>query len=309
MRFLAALALLALAPALPLAAQTACDRSALDVAAKTVADVRQRLQKQAVTPNDPKVSPAIAQQLGELKAALTQAAQAAFHCASAAATPEQLQTLLTDALHANLALSETQTETDDQQDRGTYGTDLAVQIFELASTPKLFEVDFRYGIECGDDHLLLVFQTAGDHAPEGWHEQLRWSAPHYATIGDALGDFVLLAPLTGSYKHPSWHFVVAHGHPGCGATPRLSRFDLDLLTPTADPARPAVDWHFEHAYTQGNTAPRLATTEDTITFRIAPSPSPGGQPTTPSTSPEVYRFQLNAHGQVEPAPPVLTPTK
>ena len=89
------------------------------------------------------------------------------------------------------------------------------------------------------------------------------SAAGYRTVADALGDFVLLTPLTGSGDIPDWRFVVAHGHPACGPGSRPSRFDLDLLRPTDDPTHPAVDWHFEHAYRQDRSVvPRLITTED-----------------------------------------------
>ncbi len=304
MRVYRRLGLLALGFTIPVAAQTSCTPDALGSAAKTVATIRHQLHGQAVPAGDPHVSPEIAAHLAQLKNALALSAQAAFACANGAAAPEQLQKTLANALHANVAAATETAETRNKQDIGAYGSDLSVQVFQLFGRPKFFEVDFRYGIECGDDHLLMVFDAADDSASSTWQERLRWGAPSYTTVGDAIGDFAMLTPLTGSYKTPTWRFVVAHGHPSCpGNASRPSRFDLDLLSPTGDPAKPHVDWHFEHAYTEDHTTPRLATTEDTVDFRLLherkETKAAKGTPAQPL---EIYRFHLTAGGQLEPVP-------
>ncbi len=304
------LGLLALGSVLSAAAQTACSPGELGVAARTVAFTRQKLHSKAVAQSDPVVPSEIAGQLAQLKDALALAARATFSCAPWEVSPKQLQTKLADALSANLALApETSVETRGGKELGVYASDLQVQIFELFGKPRIFEVDFRYGVACGDDHLLLVFEATKDSAPDSWRERLRWDSAQYKTVGDAFGDFVLLTPLTGSYKNPTWHYLVAHGHPGCGDTPRPSKFDLDLLTPTEDPERPTVVWHFQHAYTQGDTVPRLATTEDTIDFQIVPAAPSSAEDKSPdrtrkplSSPAETYRFHLTASGNVEPSP-------
>ena len=310
MRPLVLLGLLALCSALPTVAQTACSPAELGSAARVVAVTRQKLHGQAVPESDPVVPAVVGEQLARLKDALTLAAHATFSCASPAASADQLQRQLADALHANLAqAAETTVQTRGGKELGAYGSDLAVQVFELFGKPRILEVDFRYGVACGDDHLLLVYEAAGDSASDSWHERLRWDTAQYRTVGDAIGDFVLLTPLTGSYKNPTWRYLVAHGHPGCGDTPRPSQFDLDLLTPTADPRKPTVAWHFQHAYTQGDTVPRLATTEDSINFQLVPAPpngaednSPGGKAKASPPPATTYRFHLTASGRVEPSP-------
>ena len=273
---------------------------------------RAALRREAVPAGSPTVPPRIDALLAQLKNALTDTAAAAFRCAPAAASTEQLQTTLATALHANLtAATETPFETRGNQDVGAFGSDLAVQVLQLFGKPRLFEVDFRYGVECGDDNLLLIFEAPDDASDSRWHERLRWDAPRYNTVGDAFGDFVLLTPLTGNYQHPTWRYLVAHGQPGCGETPRPSRFLLDLLNPTADPARPSVDWHLSGAYSEGNTVPRLATTEDTIDFRLLPAPqaatSPNPKPTPsgalpapPAPAERIYRFHLDSAGNLVP---------
>lgn len=305
MRVFVRLALLALGPALSATAQSACPAGKLEESARAVHTLRHKLHTLPVSETEAVVPPRVAEQLQALKAALARSARAAFACAPAAALPEQLQTTLADALHANLPLGTEAAAPKGGEEPGTYGEDLAVQVFQLFGKPKLFEVDFRFGIACGDDHLLMVFETASDAATDGWHESLQWEAPRYTNVEGALGDFALLTPVTLNHDKPSWHYLVAHGHPGCGETPRPSRFDLDLLTPTADPARPTVTWHFEHPYTEGASAPRLATTEDTIEFRLNPqTPADAQGKATPQASQAatIYRFHLTASGTVEPSP-------
>ena len=294
MHVTATLAFLAIASTLPLAAQTACTPNALENAAKTVATLRRTLHSQAVPEQDPNVPPTVAADLRSLKNTLTQAADAAFACALATSDPEALQTTLANALHANLGPATESITVSGKQDIGAYGSDLAVQVFQLTDSPKFFEVDFRYGIECGDDNLLLVYQAAPEQSHRGWHQILRWDVPTYSTVDGAFGDFVVLTPLTGDFRRPNWHFLVAHGRPGCASPPRPARFDLDLLTPAADPARPTHAWHFDHPYTQTDTThPRLATTDDTVDFRL--------QSNAPKTE-EIYRFRLTGNGQMEPLP-------
>ena len=305
--------LLFLASSLAAAAQATCNPNALPAAAKQVEAVRHALRAAAVPTSDPAVPAPIAAQLLQLKSALADAADAAFACAAPSVADAGMKATLAEALKANRSgsVEETSEELPGNREQGAYGSDLAVEVFQLFNQPRIFEVTFRFGIECGDDNLLLVFQAPSERSGT-WHEALRWGTSAYNNVGDALGDFIMLTPLTGEYKHPTWRFLVAHGHPGCAARPRPSTFSLDLLTPTADPAKPTVSWHFDHPYTEGLFAPRLATTEDTIEFRLTPiPPEPAKHPVKPTaqraaprqgktSSPEVYRFHLEAGGQIVP---------
>ncbi len=149
-------------------------------------------------------------------------------CSSSSATAESLQDTLATALHANLSdAEETVLVTPAHKDLGAYGSDLQVQVLPLSNAPMTLEIDFRYGVECGDDNLLLIYRRNTTAAGE-WKEVLRWDAPAYRNVGDAFGDFVLLTPLAGLPNSPNWRAAVAHGHPGCSTTDRSSRFDLDL---------------------------------------------------------------------------------
>lgn len=281
-------------------AQTACIPAALPEAAKAVGQLRHTLHEEAITENDPHVPALVATQLAQLKTALNTAAETVFACANPTSTPEALEKTLADALHANLhGDKDTPIEIRGKKELGAYGSDLAVQVFPLYGSPRYVEVDFRYGVECGDDNLLLVFSTdIRSTANTAWHEVLRWGAPSYNTVADAIGDFVLLTPLSGFEKERNWRFVVAHGQPSCGALTSPSRFDLDILEPTADPAQPQTIWHMEHPYTR-NQVPRLSTTEDTLSFQLAPPQDPHKTAKVPAHT-DTFRYRVTRDNQVEP---------
>ena len=283
-------------------AQSACaSAAALPQAAKTVATLRHQLHEQAVDENDPKVPPAIATELTQFKDALSAAAQAAFGCADSSASPEELEKTLAEALHANLSsASETVVLTRGKKDLGAYGSDLAVQVFPLFNSPRYVEVNFRYGIECGDDNLLLVFKAADAHdGSAGWQQVLRWGAPSYRDVEGAFGDFIMMTPLSGFPGQRNWRFVVAHGQPGCGGENAPSHFDLDLLEPSADPAQPTIVWHLDHPYRRAQI-PRLSTTEDTLTFELSTPPDKAKDRSGSSSLSEVFRFHVTKDNQVEP---------
>ncbi len=301
----------------------ACDRGTLPEAAKAVATVRHGLHMETVRELDPAVPATIAAKLAQLKNALAQAAEAAMACAGPATTPEALQAKLAAALHANLpAESETEPVTASGKDLGAYGSDLNVQVLPLSNTPRYLEVDFRYNVECGDDHLLLVYKLADGRAENNadgtnWQQVLRWDATDYKEVSDAFGDFILLTLLPGSPAKPNWRFVVAHGQPGCSANDDRSRFDLDLLEPGNNPTHPQVAWHMERSYRRADT-PRLGTTEDTLTFELVPpAPSPGlRNPSAPSPTiapaRQIYRYRVSSDNQVQAigtAPEPATPSR
>ncbi len=303
MRVLVAVGLLIAGFPLPLVAQTDCSKARLAHAESEVATLRQQLHTQAVRMDDPLIPNSVKIRMMQLKSALEEVATTILDCASGSATPDQLQKELADALQISPSASAvSDAETDGKRDIGAYGADLSVRVLELFGTPHIIEVDFRYGIECGDDHVLLVFSRATEEATGSWQEQIRWDAPRYSSISDAFGDFVLLTPLPGSAQYPQWRYLVAHGRPSCGDVPRPSEFDLDLLTPTADAKKPKVDWHFEHGYMQNGGTPRLVTTEDTVDFSVVPRQGgeKDGIAVPLAASPETFRFHLTSEGRLEP---------
>ena len=107
----------------------------------------------------------------------------------------------------------------------------------------------------------------------------------------------MMTPLSGSPGQRNWRFVVAHGQPSCGATDGPSHFDLDILQPTAEPASPHVLWHLERPYLR-NQVPRLSTTEDTLTFELAP-PQRSVKTAKAPVETDTYRYRVGPNNQVE----------
>lgn len=278
-------------------AQNSCVPKALPDASAAVARIRHTLHEEAVGEDDPRIPPAIGDNILQLKAALATAAEAAFACAPDDATPESLEGTLANALHANAAGGDTPVELRNGKETGLYGSDLGVQVFTLYSSPKYIEVDFRYGLSCGDDNLLLVFVKGSSPGP--WREVLHWGAPHYSDVGDAYGDFILMTPVAGFPSDRNWRFVVAHGSPACDAGKNVSHFTLDLLEPTPDSADPHVAWHLEHPYGRGEV-PRLSTTEDTLTFQLSAPEGKGAKQNSSSSLATSYRFHVSKDNKVEP---------
>lgn len=104
-----------------------------------------------------------------------------------------------------------------------FGADLAVKVLRPAKLGVVL-FDFRLGIPCGYDAVLLAYEWRHVH----WVSALRWQSPDYDEISGAFGDFFnyrLLQPGGGE----EWFVAVAHGHPWC--TSNMSAFDVDVLQP------------------------------------------------------------------------------
>lgn len=98
-----------------------------------------------------------------------------------------------------------------------------VAVKRPANKPELMTVEWSFGIDCGNDSVLLVYEF--DH---GWKRIVRWQSGDYSEISGAFGDFFQYAvvPLGAA---GDWAVAVAHGHPWC--TSRWSGFDLDVISP------------------------------------------------------------------------------
>lgn len=153
-----------------------------------------------------------------LRKTLDVATQAFFRCeAKSDETPTSLQSGLASFLHAD------RSKRADNSDE-VYGANLGVHIEEAKGFPDSIFVVLTFGIECGDDNLLLLFTKDGDH----WKERLHWYADKYTAPSDAFGDFFLYAVAPGPEGKPA--IAVAHGTPWC--TSRMSGFKVDLIKPS-----------------------------------------------------------------------------
>jgi hypothetical protein len=152
-----------------------------------------------------------------------------------------------------------------------YGADLKVSVSTPQVAPQLRLIDYRFGIECGDDNVLLVYEPskenaeivsatearAGSGIPDGFVRALRWQAAPYEQISGAFGDFFQYVVLPGSngtdLNGHAWRLAVAHGIPWCSST--MSGFKMDLLEPREGTAH--VVWHDQETYRRGDFDPRM----------------------------------------------------
>ncbi|NYF78493.1 hypothetical protein [Granulicella arctica] len=240
--------------AAPLVAQQAC---VLDAAVAQVRARQGELLKVQVEDMSPDVPPAVRRQIARLKDALATAVGAGMRCVPAGSDAATIEGSLAKLLGARQA-SVPSTTTDSKG--GPYGGDLSVSVSTPANVPGLRVVEVSFGIECGDDTLLLLYEVK----PEGWRQRMRWQSGEYAEISGAFGDF-FMAVVPGDVAD-GMRVVVAHGTDWC--TSRFSGFKLDVLEPRADGGAPRVVWHTERSYSRADGVVRLRSTADGFELRL-----------------------------------------
>jgi len=260
--FVFALLLSSVVPAL--AAQQACNPSALQNAAANAARLRKALRAQVTGTMETDVPPAVQNQLVQFKNALASVVEAGLACQSPSATPTRIQDALARSLRANgpdPSDAEYLAKSNQDEAADEYGTTLKVRANWQSTTPHLLAIEVALGIECGEDTMLFLFEPT----ERNWTERLRWQAPKYSKVGDAFGDFFLhtLVQKPGS---DAWRLVVVHGRPWC--TSRFSGFGIDVLEPTINSPQPRVVWHTGRGYSRGDFEPSLKASGNIFEFRI-----------------------------------------
>jgi hypothetical protein len=243
-------------------AATPCSPQAKQNAAKTVATLRKQLMAVSVSLGE---DTAPGQSILKLKDSLNEAAQTVLACHDTSTSPAVIQRELASLLHANLPEppDEPPATADDIDKPVTdvFGTDLKVRVTGPPSSPQLLSVQFSFGISCGDDNVLLLFEAENT----GWKEAMRWQSPLLTDIGHAFGDFFVWSILPGEGTQ-TWRVVVAHGKPWC--TSRISGFNIDVLEPTASASRPRVVWHTDRGYSRGDFEPSLKASGNIFELRL-----------------------------------------
>jgi hypothetical protein len=143
-----------------------------------------------------------------------------------------------------------------------YGSDLRVSVTRPDNKPKLLMVAWSFGIDCGNDSLLLVYERDTSR----WKQVLRWQSKGDESISDAFGDFFQYAvvPLGAT---GSWAVAVAHGHPWC--TSRWSGFDLDVIAPAQDRLSQRVLFHKKAGYVRfEDVGPVMKAKQDGFDLRL-----------------------------------------
>jgi hypothetical protein len=106
--------------------------------------------------------------------------------------------------------------------------------FEARSPqPGMIAVTARFGIGCGSDTMLLLFE----HADAGWTETLQVASPAYRDMAQAYQDLdYAVAPPDSD---GSWYLVEKHRPASC-APARAQGISYSVLRPSRDPAKPKL---------------------------------------------------------------------
>ncbi|HXE09253.1 MAG TPA: hypothetical protein VN612_15225 [Acidobacteriaceae bacterium] len=189
-----------------------------------------------------------------LRKTLDVATQAFFRCeAKIDAAPTALQSALAEFLHTDRSK-----RADDSAE--VYGSNLTVHVEDAKGFLDSVFVVLTFGIECGDDNLLLLFTKDGDH----WKERLHWYADKYTAPSDAFGDFFPYAGVPGPEGKPA--VAVAHGTPWC--TSRMSGFKVDLIKPSDSDSPQKLLASTHSGYSRGDTTPTLKPYPEGVTLRL-----------------------------------------
>ncbi len=144
--------------------------------------------------------------------------------------------------------------------KGAYGGELAATASQ--PLPGYLLVDEAFDVQCGDDHILLVYSNGGGN----WRRILRWQAAPYKQVSAAFGDGVetrLLQPSRNG--HPV--LLVTHGTPWCSSTESGFSMDTFELNPTGATDKPF--WHGEHQYRRADEMFTLKPTQDGFEIRTS----------------------------------------
>jgi hypothetical protein len=225
--------------------------------------IQSRLLANNVKDMDPEVSGAIQQQIRAIKEALATTVDTYMRCQGKnEIKARQLQNELAVLLGANAPEKPRQytPENTSLMDDQVYGGDLKVAVARPVNESQLMAVELSFGIECGDDTILLIYEQNNGV----WHRSVRWNSDDYGEISGAFGDFFQYVVMP-SGPPMGWVVAVAHGHPWC--TSRWSAFDLDVIEPAQGTATQRLLFHKQDGYVR-ETDPVMKVKSDGFELRF-----------------------------------------
>ena len=211
---------------------------------------------------DEEVPAPLQSKIRSFKNAFAELADAALHCASTSSKPKELESTLAKLLNANKPVKpEVYDPNEPEKLDQIYGEDLHVKVTTSDDPSQLVLVEFRFGIACGYDAMLLVYEMRSG----SWQRVLRWQSPDYPEVSGAFGDFFEYAilPPTAADR---WRAVVAHGHPWCTST--WSAFDLDVVQPSSAGNEQKVFQHVNRGYIRDEIDPALKIVPEGFQIRL-----------------------------------------
>jgi hypothetical protein len=243
-----------------------CPSDATQRYAQRAVALDQQLRSMQVETIAGDIPPGVVAPLEAFKQALVTTIDVAMRCRlSAESRPSQVESALSKLLDAGVEPKPNRSATGmDDKDKMTdaIGDNLAISVKPLPDHPDLISIQVSFGLVCGDDNMLLLYQRA----PNGWLEQMTWRSSNINTMSQGFGDFFVFAPVPGGPDHPLL-IAVAHGHPWC--TSRFSEFHLDLLAPetasTPQKTLAHVDGGFDRT---GEPGPTLRTRTDGFELKL-----------------------------------------
>lgn len=274
--------------------QTGCVPAAIPRYVSQLRLRQEALQKQKVDEMETRVPAAVRYQIVELKDALADAVDMMMRCAPAEVDATALEADLAKTLGANQAAKPAPEPKPDEEEEpgppsGAYGGDLKVSVTTPANATQWRIVTASFGIECGEDSLLMLYEWAG----WGWRRSLRWQSAPYVEISGAFGDFFKYAVVPGVAPQK---IVVAHGTASC--KPRYNTFKIDVLEKIAGGNSAGVWLHMERGYSPGDGEIRLRGAANGFTLRInAPALDANGGDRV-----VVYRFEIDGRRLSRVAP-------
>jgi hypothetical protein len=162
-----------------------CSQDAILRSANEVKASRQRLIATKLSDAlDNGVPASLQKEISNLKDTLSATVSAYLQCVKADTV--DLTTLQSDLLRmTEVPEPPPITQFDKEQVDGFYGTELKIIASHPANAPRLIAITINFGIECGVDSILLIYEFH-----EGiWQKSLRWQSKDYPAISGAYGDF------------------------------------------------------------------------------------------------------------------------
>ena len=213
------------------------------------------LMQASIEEYDTDVPAAFKPVLHDFKQGLVTTIDLALRCGNPA--PQAAQSGLAALLHANAPARSTSMQP--AQDAaakhavakgnahytGIYGSDLQVHVAAVGNDR--YAVDVRFGVECGEDTMLLLYRRDAG----GWRRELAYYNPDLNTVGDALGDFFIWSLVPG--PNGQTLFAAAHGTPWCTSNESMLR--VDLLAPARDGQTQRTLAHAEYPYRRDDELP------------------------------------------------------
>ncbi len=163
-----------------------CSREAVTREAATAKQVQGRLLAVKADEMDTVVPEAAKKDIAAMKEALAATVDAYMGCAAATLDSKQMVDELAGRLEANRPEAPFVASKENVH-VGLYGTELKIGGRESVASGggRLVSIEASFGIACGMDSMLLVYELRGGK----WQRAVRWQSGEYGEVSGAFGDF------------------------------------------------------------------------------------------------------------------------